>query len=243
MIERKFLKQRMKEIEVQNYVAASLARSGHSKVDIRHTPLGDRIIIYSVRPGMIVGRKGENIKMLTSALRNKFGLENPQIEMGSVENPMLDANSVADRISYSLEKFGPKKFKFLGYETLKQIMNAGAIGAEIVISGVGVPGARAKSWRFSAGYMKKSGDVSASQVLRSTTVANLRRGTIGIKVAIIPPDVVLPDKVWAKEIKEEKKEETIVEEIKEEKKKEEKEKKKKPSKRKKEAENGDNKKE
>src|SRR3989338_3393761 len=217
MIERKFISQRLKELEVQRFVSLFLKRAGYSRIDIKRTPLGDKIIIYNVRPGLIVGKKGENIKALTSILKTKFNLDNPQIEMGDIENPMLDPNAVADKIVYSLEKFGSDKFKFLGYNTLKEIMNAGAIGAEIVIGGVGVPGARAKSWRFSAGYMKKSGDVSASQVLRSTTVANLRRGTIGIKVAIIPPDVVLPDKVWAKEIKEEKKEETIVEEIKEEK--------------------------
>lgn len=201
MIEKKFVNQRLKEIEVQNFVSAQLLKSGHSKIEIKHTPLGDKIIIYSVRPGLIVGKKGENIKMLTLALKSKFNLENPQIEMGEVKDPMVDASSVADRIAYSLERFGPKKFKFLGYETLKSIMNAGAIGAEIVIGGVGVPGARAKSWRFSAGYMKKSGDVSASYVLRATTVANLRRGAIGIKVSIMPHDIVMPDKFTLKEIK------------------------------------------
>jgi len=207
MIEKKFVKQRLKEIEIQNFVADKLSNSGHSRIEIKHTPLGDKIIIYSGRPGLIVGKKGENIKMLTTTLRTKFNLENPQIEIGGVDSPMLDPNSVADRIVYSLEKFGPKRFKFLGYETLKEIMKAGAIGAEIVIGGVGVPGARAKSWRFSAGHLKKSGDISASYVLRATTVANLRRGAIGIKISIIPPETILPDKIELKDIKEEEKKE------------------------------------
>ena len=199
MIEKKFVKQRLKEIEVQNYVAANILKSGHSAIEIKHTPLGDKIIIYNVRPGLIVGKKGENIGRLTQTLKTKFGLENPQIEVGDVSNPMLDASAVADKLAYALERFGPKRFKFLGHETLKAIIDAGAIGAEIVIGGVGVPGARAKSWRFSAKYLKKSGDVSASYVLRATTAANLRRGTIGIKVAIMPPDINLPDKITFKE--------------------------------------------
>ena len=199
MIEKKFVKQRLKEIEVQNYVAANILKSGHSAIEIKHTPLGDKIIIYNVRPGLIVGKKGENIGRLTQTLKTKFGLENPQIEVGDVSNPMLDASAVADKLAYALERFGPKRFKFLGHETLKAIIDAGAIGAEIVIGGVGVPGARAKSWRFSANYLKKSGDVSASYVLRATTVANLRRGTLGIKVSIMPPDINLPDKITFKE--------------------------------------------
>ncbi len=203
MIEKKFIRQRLKEIEVQNYVASHILKSGHSRIEIKHTPLGDKIIIYNVRPGLIVGRKGENISRLTQTLKNKFNLENPQIEVGDVNVPMLDASAVADRLAYSLERFGPKRFKFLGHETLKQIIDAGALGAEIVISGVGVPGARAKSWRFSANYLKKSGDISASKVLRATTAANLRRGTIGIKVSILHPDIMLPDKITIKEIKQE----------------------------------------
>src|SRR3989344_6881702 len=199
MIEKKFVKQRLKEIEVQNYVAANILKSGHSAIEIKHTPLGDKIIIYNVRPGLIVGKKGENISRLTQTLKTKFNLENPQIEVGDVSNPMLDASAVADKLAYALERFGPKRFKFLGHETLKAIIDAGAIGAEIVIGGVGVPGARAKSWRFSAGHLKKSGDVSASYVLRSNTVANLKRGTIGIKISIIPPDVILPDNIKVKE--------------------------------------------
>src|SRR3989344_6983902 len=202
MIEKKFVKQRLKEIEVQNYVASNILKSGHSAIEIKHTPWGDKIIIYNVRPGLIVGKKGENISRLTQTLKTKFNLENPQIEVGDVSNPMLDASAVADKLAYALERFGPKRFKFLGHETLKAIIDAGAIGAEIVIGGVGVPGARAKSWRFSANYLKKSGDVSASYVLRATTAANLRRGTIGIKVSIMPPDIVLPDKIRVKDMAE-----------------------------------------
>src|SRR3989344_2574462 len=100
----------------------------------------------------------------------------------------------------------------------KGILDAGATGAEVVISGRGVPSSRAKSWRFLAGHMKKSGDISENFVKRATTVANLKSGTIGIKVNILTSDVVMPDKITirempkisveeVKELKEEKKEE------------------------------------
>ncbi|MEM4244806.1 MAG: 30S ribosomal protein S3, partial [Candidatus Nanoarchaeia archaeon] len=140
MIERKFVAQKLKERQVQEYVAQSLTKAGHCRVEIKRTPMGEKIIVYTTRPGLIVGRKGENIKKLTNTLKKKFNLENPQIEIGDIENPLLDAGAVADSIAYTFERFGPKRFKFIGYDMLTKIMDAGALGAEIVIGGRGVPG-------------------------------------------------------------------------------------------------------
>ncbi len=194
MIERKFVSEKLREFQVQEYIAQTLNKAGHSRIEIKRTPLGEKIIIYTTRPGLIVGRKGENIKKLTVVLKKKFKMENPQIEIGEVENPLLDAGAVADRIVYTFERFGTKRFKFVGYDTLSKILAAGAIGAEIVISGK-VPSSRAKKWRFSAGYLKKSGDISENHMLKTKVVAHLKTGAIGIKVTILPPTVALPDKV------------------------------------------------
>ncbi|MDD5253595.1 MAG: 30S ribosomal protein S3 [Candidatus Nanoarchaeia archaeon] len=202
MIERKFIARKVKVQEVENFVIQQLANSGNNRVEIKRTPLGEKIIIYTSRPGLIVGRKGENVKKLTQILKTKYQMENPQIEIGEIKIPYLDPNTVLDDMVSSLEKFGPKRFKFLGYETLKRIIGAGAIGAEIVIGGVGIPGARAKSWRFFSGYLKKSGDVSDSQVLKAQGRANLKRGCIGIKLSILPPDLKLPDKIKMIDLKE-----------------------------------------
>ena len=118
------------------------------------TPLGEKIIIYTSRPGLIVGRKGENIKKLTKNLKKKFDLENPQIEIAEVDKIMLDPQIVAERIASSLERFGSNRFKGIGHKTMEEVIQSGALGIEIVISGK-IPGARAKSWRFYKGYLKK----------------------------------------------------------------------------------------
>ena len=76
---------------------------------------------------------------------------------------------------------------------MENVMNAGALGIEIIISGK-IPGARAKSWRFYTGYLKKCGDVALS-VRAARKSALLKSGIIGVKVAIMPPDIVLPDKI------------------------------------------------
>ncbi len=208
MIERKFVAQKMKEFQIEEYITQTLENVGHSHTKMVKTPLGEKIVIYTSRPGLIVGRKGQNIKQLTKTLKKKFNLENPQIEISEVENPSLDANIVGEKIVDALEKFGSEKFKAVGHKIMTEVMKAGALGIEIVISGK-VPSARAKSWRFYSGYLKKCGDI-ANGVKKSTSQAQLKTGIIGVKVSIMPPDLKLPDDIELVDFKE-----TKIEEIKE----------------------------
>jgi small subunit ribosomal protein S3 len=209
MIERKLLKSKMKEFQVEDYIAKTLQNAGHSHTKLVRTPLGEKIIIFASRPGIVVGRKGENIKKLTNTLKRKFRFENPQIEISEVENPNLDAQIVAEKIASTLERFGLKRFKATGHKTLVDVMNAGAIGIEIVMSGK-IPSTRARSWRFYSGYLKKCGDIALTGVKTAYASAQLKSGTVGIRVKIMPPDVKLPDDI---ELTEEPSQE--VEEIKE----------------------------
>ncbi len=209
MIERKFVAQKIKEFQIEEYITQSLENVGHSHTKMVKTPLGEKIIIFTSRPGLIVGRKGQNIKQLTKTLKKKFELENPQVEISEVDNPNLDANIVAEKIVDALEKFGSAKFKAIGHKIMTDVMRAGALGIEIVVSGK-VPSARAKSWRFYIGYLKKCGDISMS-VRKANAQAQLKTGIIGVKVSIMPPDIKLPDDielVEGKEIKAEEVKET-----------------------------------
>ena len=217
MIERQFVNQKVKEFQIKEFISAELGKSGYSHLEIQRTPLGEKVIIYTVRPGLVVGKKGENINRLTAILKNKFKMENPQIEIGELDNPNLDSDLVADKIASTLERFGSKRFKSIGYRGLQEILDAGALGAEIVLSGK-IPSSRAKSWRFKAGYLKKSGDISMSKVSKTTINANLKSGAVGIKISIMTPDIILPDKIIIKP-------KIIVEEIDEEPKEKPKEKK------------------
>ena len=210
MIERKFVLQKIKEHEIQEYITSSLKNVGHSHTKMVKTPLGEKVIIYASRPGLIVGRGGQNIKQLTKNLKKKFNLENPQIEINEVDNINLDANVVAERIVDSLERFGAERFKAIGHRVMGNVMDAGALGIEITISGK-IPSSRAKSWRFYSGYLKKCGDISLVGVDKSVGQALLKKGVIGVKVSIMPPETELPDKIELIEEKEE-----IIEEVKEE---------------------------
>lgn len=215
MIERKFVAQKVKEYRIQEYVISSLGKSGISHIKLQPTPLGEKIIVYSSHPGLVIGKAGENIKKLTATLKKKFELENPQIEISEIENPDLDAQIVADKIAFLLERYGTKNFKGVMHKTITSVMNAGARGVEVVLSGK-LPSARAKTWRVLSGYMKKCGDIAISKVNKGMTVANLKSGTIGIGVKIMPAGLILPDHIKLKEEAPQ-----IIEEVKEEKQKEE----------------------
>jgi len=200
MIEREFIKQKAKYLKIREYVEGKISKNaGVGKIQIEKTPLGEKIIIYAVRPGLIIGRGGKTISELTTTLKTTFNLENPQIEVQEIPNPFLSAASVAKKIAANLERFGASRYKAIGYSALQNILKAGAIGAEIRITGRGVPGQRAKSWRFYGGYMKKCGDVAITGIDSAQSRADLRSGTVGIKVKIMPPNIELPDRITIKE--------------------------------------------
>ena len=194
MIEREFIQQKTKEYYIKKEVENTLKGAGISQVRLKKIPLGEKIIIHTSRPSLIVGSKGNNIKDLTKRLKKEFNLENPQIEIVEVREIFLDAKIVAERIASSLEKFGSARFKSIGHKIMENVLNSGALGIELIISGK-IPGARAKSWRFYQGYLKKCGDVAIYGVKTAQKSALLKSGIVGIKVAIMPPDLVLPDTI------------------------------------------------
>lgn len=193
---KKIVEQKIKEYQIQEFVKDNLKQVGLSNSKLQITPLGEKVVVHAARPGLIVGKRGQSIKKLTHQLKKRFNLENPQIEINEIENPHLNANIIAERIATSLERFGSARFKAIGHKVLEDVMNAGALGIEVVVSGK-VPSARAKRWRFYQGYLKKSGDIAISGVQTAYSAAQLKSGTIGIQVRIMPP-IQLPDRIAVK---------------------------------------------
>src|SRR3989344_289428 len=194
MIEREFVNQKKKEYQIQQFISATLKNVGHSFTELQRTPLGEKVIIHTSRPGLIVGRKGQNISRLTDVLRTKFKLENPTVEISEVEAPNLDPNIVAEKIASSLERFGSNRFKGAMHKAMADVLGAGARGVEIRLSGK-LPSSRAKSWRVYGGYLKKCGDAAISNVRKATIVAKLKAGVIGIQVSILPQGIIMPDTI------------------------------------------------
>jgi small subunit ribosomal protein S3 len=193
MEERKTVQFKKDEFSIREYIKKNLGKGKISRVKIEYTPVGEKIIISTHRPSLVIGRNGNRIEELTGILKRVFKFENPHIEINEVKEPEFDAQIMADEIALSLEKFGPIKFKVIAYRALQRIMKSGAQGVEIRLNGK-LPGARAKPWRFAQGYLKKTGE-SANVVDRAQARAETKPGTVGVKVSILSPYARLKDRI------------------------------------------------
>lgn len=104
MEEKKFVAFKKEELGVKEYIKTSLGKGRISNVSIEYTPVGEKIIVATSKPGLVIGRKGEKIEELTRVLKKRFSLDNPHIEIREITNPNLDAQLVADEIALLLER-------------------------------------------------------------------------------------------------------------------------------------------
>lgn len=193
MIEKKILESKKQELEIKEFIKKFIGKGKVSEVRIDRTPVGEKIVITTSRPGLVIGHRGEIIQKLGEKLKKLHKLENPQIEVSELTEPIFDARTVADQIALSLERFGHLRFKLIAYRKLEQILKAGALGAELRLSGK-LPSDRSKSWRFAFGYLKKTGG-SKSIVNKALALAFTKPGVIGVKVSIVPKNTKNPDKI------------------------------------------------
>jgi len=213
-----FIIESKKKTEIDEFLQKKLEKAGYGGVSISKTPLGTHIVIYAMRPGLVIGRGGETIKELASSLEEKFKVSNPQISVSEIEIPELNAYVVASRVASALER--GVHFRRAGFWALNQVMEAGALGAEIIISGK-LRTERARFEKFRAGYMPKCGDPALKFMRKAEVHVQLKPGIFGIRVRIMPPDAVFPDKIQiAETLPPEEPTETATEEKKEEEKEE-----------------------
>ena len=130
-----FIEESVKKAEISEYLKHEFERAGFGSVDITKTPLGTHIVIYAMRPGLIIGRGGETIKNLAKTLEENFQLPNPQISVAEIEIPELVAEVVASRIASALKR--GVHFRRAGFWALNQIMEAGALGGKLLGAGGG----------------------------------------------------------------------------------------------------------
>ncbi len=187
-----FVDESIKKTQIDEFLQNELERAGYGGVDITKTPLGTHIVVYAMRPGVVIGRGGETIRDLASVLEEKFELPNPQISVAEIEIPELNAYVVASRIASALRR--GVHYRRSGYWALNQVMEAGALGVEIVISGK-LRGQRAKFEKFRTGYLPKSGEPPLEYMQKAELHVQLKPGIFGVKVRIMPPTAEFPDKI------------------------------------------------
>jgi len=188
--EHQFIEQGLERTQIDEFLADELARAGYGGMELAQTPMGTQIVLRAEKPGMVIGKGGKNIRKLTTEIEERFGMDDPQIDVQEVDEPDLNAQIVADRLANALERGW--YFRKAGHTTIDRIMDAGARGAEIILSGK-VTGARSRVEKFNRGYVKHNGEPAEEIVDSGVGTAVMKLGTIGVQVKIIPPNTQLPD--------------------------------------------------
>jgi len=246
MKERKFIQENIKRAQLEEFLDKEFSKAGYSHCDIQRTPLSTRVTVFAQRPGMVIGRGGKIIDSMATTLKNKFGLENPQLDVREITNPNLDPGIVSKQIASSIER--GLNYKRVCILTIERIMRSGATGVAIRTGGK-LGGDKSRFEKFSAGYLKFSGDTAKTLVKTAYGRAQVKLGTIGLQVRIMtekPKELMILEQIdktikretkegeeaekKIKELEEEKKEEEVSQQIKEMKKKQEKKKSKKKTK-------------
>jgi small subunit ribosomal protein S3 len=189
-VEKKFVAEGLSKALVNEYLAEELERAGYGGMVMNRTPMGTQITVYAEKPGMVIGKGGKLIRKITRDLDRKFHLDNPQIDVQDVGRGDLNGRVVANRLASSLERGW--YFRKAGQSMMRRVMDAGALGCEIVVSGK-LTGPRSRTEKFISGYVKHSGKPAIDLVDRGYSTAVKKLGVIGCQVRIIPPDVRLPD--------------------------------------------------
>ncbi len=191
-IVKRFISEAIKNAEIDEFLQKKLERAGYGGVNLSKTPLGTHVVVYAMRPGLVIGRGGETIRELAAVLEQNFKVANPQISVSEIEVPELNAYVVASRVTSALQK--GIHFRRAGFWAMNQVMEAGALGCEIVISGK-LRTERARFEKFRAGYFPRCGEPALKYTRKTEAHVQLKAGMFGVRVKIMPPDAIFPDKI------------------------------------------------
>ncbi|MCD6237186.1 MAG: 30S ribosomal protein S3 [Thermoplasmata archaeon] len=218
VVEQKFIEENVNRLLIKEFLKERIAGAGFGGVDIQRTPMGTRISLIVERPGLVIGRGGANITKLTEEIKEKFKVDNPQIEIIEAGGKAaLNAQIMAEKLAEALERGW--HFRRAGHSIVRRIMDAGAKGCQVIIAGKLI-GARHRTEKFTEGHIKYCGETAREVMDEGYAVAKRKPGIIGVKVRIMKPEAKLPDEITLKiaptEQKEEKTEETEKKEAEEE---------------------------
>jgi small subunit ribosomal protein S3 len=198
---RYFIEKEKKKALLDQWLSETLKHAGYGGMDLVASPkgvIGTRITIRALRPGLIIGRRGSKIKELARVIEEKFGYPNPTISVAEVEVPEFEPRIMAWQIERLLLR--GYRYRRVAFWVLRSIMEAGAAGAEIIISGK-LRTVRSAYEKFTSGTILKSGELAERLVKKGKASVLTKYGIIGVKVSVMP--ITLEEYLKRQEITEE----------------------------------------
>ncbi|BES94564.1 unnamed protein product [Nesidiocoris tenuis] len=183
---KKFVSDGVFKAELNEFLTRELAEEGYSGVEVRVTPNKTEIIIMATRTQSVLGDKGRRIRELTSVVQKRFNFKPQTLDLYAEKVATRGLCAIAQAESLRYKLIGGLAVRRACYGVLRFIMENGARGCEVVVSGK-LRGQRAKSMKFVDGLMIHSGDPCNEYVDTATRHVLLRQGVLGIKVKIMLP--------------------------------------------------------
>ena len=175
---------------LRDYLRTAIKDAGFSHATIAKTPTGTKVELYVTRPGIVIGRKGVGIRELTDTLATNFGLKSPQVAVVEITEPELYPSVMCNRMASHLER--GTAFRRATMWTIKQIMEGGAMGVQITISGK-LRGDRSAFEKHTAGVLPRAGHHAEVIVDEDVAHVNTPMGLIGIRIRIARKEKMIKD--------------------------------------------------
>ena len=175
---------------LNDFLREEIKEAGFHKVEVSKTPSGTKITLYVTRPGIVIGRKGSGIKQLTEKVESDFGFKDPQISVEEIQKAELSPSVMCNRMAAHIER--GTAFRRATMWTLNQIMEAGAMGVQITISGK-LRGDRSAFEKHTQGILPRAGNYAKDIVSEDVTHTKTAMGLIGIKIRIASKEKVVPE--------------------------------------------------
>ena len=179
-----------KRMLLQDFLRERIRDAGFDEAEIAPRPDGTHVTLRVTKPGIVIGRKGSTIRELTDSLERDHGMNKPQVSVQEIDRPDLSPSVMCSRMASHLER--GTAFRRAMMWTLQQVMEAGARGVQITVSGK-LRGDRSAFEKQTAGILPRAGD-HADRVVREDVIdVKTPMGLIGIRIRIALADRYKPE--------------------------------------------------
>lgn len=175
----------LNDIEVRSYLEKKLEKASVSKIVIERPAQNAKISIHTARPGIVIGKKGEDVEVLRQELAKKMGIP-VHINIEEIRKPDLDGKLVAQSIAGQLER--RVMFRRAMKRAMQNAMRGGAEGIRVQVSGRLGGAEIARSEWYLEGRVPLH--TLRADIDYSTAEANTTYGIIGVKVWIFKGEVL-----------------------------------------------------
>ncbi len=182
----------MQHVFLEEHFREELAKAEFGEMEYTSNSQGTKIVLKVGRVGYAIGKKGKTIKKLSEDVKKMLGTEKVAIEVDSLKDAELNPWVMAAKLASALQR--GRHFRRTAYGTIRRIIGKGSVGVEITVAGK-ITSQRARVEKFREGFIAKTGDAKRKFLRVGHAIAKIKRGTLGITVAIMDPETVLPDQM------------------------------------------------